>query len=371
MSDGVVIAGGGLAGQRCAETLRRAGYEGRIRMLCGEPHAPYDRPPLSKGVLASHEAEDGLGLRPPAWYADRGVELLIGARAAGLDCARRVVTLEGGRAVGYEQLLVATGSRPRRLALLDGFANVHTLRTLEDARALRAALGAGGRLVIVGAGFVGQEVAAAAARAGVQTTIVEAAGAPLAAVVGPVVGTWFADLHRSEGVGVVLGASVAAATGVGRVEELVLSDGRRLACDHVLVGIGVDPDLGWLAGSGLDPAVVRTGLDGHTGAPGVFAAGDATGGGHWEAAALQGAAAARGMLGLESPRRATASFWSDLYDTRVHYLGRARGADATAFDGDPAGRDFSVTFSRRGAPVAVLLVGRPHELPTARALLAA
>jgi len=114
MSDGVVIAGGGLAGQRCAETLRRAGYEGRIRMLCGEPHAPYDRPPLSKGVLASHEAEDGLGLRPPAWYADRGVELLIGARAAGLDCARRVVTLEGGRAVGYEQLLVATGSRPRR-----------------------------------------------------------------------------------------------------------------------------------------------------------------------------------------------------------------------------------------------------------------
>ncbi|HEX6697493.1 MAG TPA: FAD-dependent oxidoreductase [Solirubrobacteraceae bacterium] len=371
MSDGVVIAGGGLAGQRCAETLRRAGYEGRIRMLCGEPHAPYDRPPLSKGVLASPEAEDGLGLRPPAWYAERGVELLIGARAAALDCARRVVTLEGGRAVAYEQLLIATGSRPRRLALLDGFANVHTLRTLEDARALRAALAAGGRLVIVGAGFVGQEVAAAAAKAGVQTTIVEAAAAPLAGVVGPVVGAWFADLHRSEGVDVVLGASVSAAGGAGRVEQLTLSDGRRLACDHVLVGIGVDPDLGWLAGSGLGPAVVRTGLDGHTGAPGVFAAGDVTGGGHWEAAALQGAAAARGMLGLEAPRRATASFWSDLYDTRVHYLGRARGADATAIDGDPAQRDFSVTFSRRGAPVAVLLVGRPHELPTARALLAA
>jgi 3-phenylpropionate/trans-cinnamate dioxygenase ferredoxin reductase subunit len=371
MSEGIVIVGGGLAGQRCAETLRRAGYEGRIRMLCGEPRAPYDRPPLSKAVLTTSEAEDGLSLRPQPWYADRGVELLLGARAAALDCARHVVTLDDGRALGYEQLLIATGSRPRRLALLDGFANVHTLRTLDDARALRAALAVGGRLVIVGAGFIGQEVAAAAAKAGVQTTIVEAAGAPLAAVVGPVVGTWFADLHRSEGVDVVLGASVAAATGAGRVEQLTLTGGRRLDCDHVLVGIGVDPDLGWLAGSGLDPAVVRVGPDGHTGAPGVFAAGDATGGGHWESAALQGVAAARAMLGLESPRRATASFWSDLYETRVHYLGHARGADATTIDGDPARRAFSVTFSRRGAPVAVLLVGRPRELPTARALLAA
>jgi NADPH-dependent 2,4-dienoyl-CoA reductase/sulfur reductase-like enzyme len=371
MSDGIVIAGGGLAGQRCAETLRRAGYEGRLRMLCGEPRPPYDRPPLSKAVLAGADAEDGLGLRPASWYADHGVELLLGARAAALDCARRVVTLDGAHALGYEQLLIATGSRPRRLALLDGFANVHTLRTVDDARALRAALAAGGRLVIVGAGFIGQEVAAAAAKAGVHTTLVELGDAPLAALLGPAVGTWFADLHRSEGVDVLLGASVTGAAGGHRVERLTLSDGRQLACDHVLVGIGVDPDLGWLAGSGLDPAVVRIGADGHTGAPGVFAAGDATGGGHWESAARQGTAAARAMLGLGSPRPAAASFWSDLYDTRVHYLGHARSADATTIDGDPARRDFSVTFTRAGAPVAVLLVGRPHELPTARALLAA
>jgi 3-phenylpropionate/trans-cinnamate dioxygenase ferredoxin reductase subunit len=166
MSDGIVIVGGGLAGQRCAETLRRGGYEGRIRMLCGEPHAPYD-PPRSKAVLAGAEAEDGLGLRPAAWYAGSGVELLLGARAEALDCARRIVTLDDGQALGYEQLLIATGSRPRRLALLDGFRNVHTLRTLDDARALRAALAEGGRLVIVGAGFIGQEVAVAAVRAGV------------------------------------------------------------------------------------------------------------------------------------------------------------------------------------------------------------
>jgi NADPH-dependent 2,4-dienoyl-CoA reductase/sulfur reductase-like enzyme len=370
MSEGILIAGGGLAGQRCAETLRRAGYEGRLRMVCGEPHPPYDRPPLSKAVLAGAEANDGLGLRPASWYGDHAVELLLGTRVAALDCTRRTVTLADGHALGYEQLLIATGSRPRRLALLDGFADVHTLRTLEDARALRAALAEGGRLVIVGAGFIGQEVAAAAAKAGAHTTIVEAADAPLVALLGPEVGAWFADLHRSEGVHVLLGASVAAATGTDRVERLTLGDGRRLACDHVLVGIGVDPDLGWLAGSGLDP-VVRTGADGHTGAPGVFAAGDATGGGHWESAARQGMTAARAMLGLASGRPAAASFWSDLYDTRVHYLGDAPRADAATVDGDPARRDFSVTFTRAGAPVAVLLVGRPHDLPTARALLAA
>ena len=182
--------------------------------MCGwcaaSPTLPDDRPPLSKAVLANPAAEDDLGLRPASWYADHAVELLLGARAAALDCARHVVTLADGHALGYERLLIATGSRPRRLALLDGFANVHTLRTLEDARGLRAALTEGGRLVVVGAGFIGQEVAAAAAKAGVHTTIVEAADAPLAALLGPALGTWFADLHRSEGVDVVLGATVAA-----------------------------------------------------------------------------------------------------------------------------------------------------------------
>jgi NADPH-dependent 2,4-dienoyl-CoA reductase/sulfur reductase-like enzyme len=382
MSEGIVIAGGGLAAQRCAETLRRSSYEERIRMVCGEPQRPYDRPPLSKAVLADAGAEDGLGFRSVAWYEDRAIELLLGVPAAQLDCEQRMVTLADGRALGYERLLIATGSRPRRLAPLDGFANVHTLRTLDDARALRAALSTGGRLVVVGAGFIGQEVAAAAVRAGVPTTIVEATGAPLEALLGPSIGAWFADLHRNEGVDVVLGAQVAAAHGGERVESLTLSDGRRLPCEHVVVGIGVDPDLAWIAGSGLDPAGVRIEADGRTSAPGVFAAGDAAAsydpvlgrhvpGGHWESASRQGAAAARAMLGLDSARPGDASFWSDLYDTRVQYLGHARMADEATIDGDPAARDFSVTFTRAGAPVAVLLVGRPHDLPRARALLAA
>jgi NADPH-dependent 2,4-dienoyl-CoA reductase/sulfur reductase-like enzyme len=376
---GVVIAGGGLAAQRAAETLRRGGYDGRLRMICAERHRPYDRPPLSKEVLAG--VEHG-AFRPAAWYEEHGVELELGVAAAGLDCRQRAVSLADGRELRYDRLLIATGSRPRRLALLDGFANVHTLRTLDDARALRTAIVDGGRVVVVGAGLIGQEVAAAAARAGVQATIVEAAAAPLQALLGTEVGSWFARLHRSHGVEVILGTEIAAAHGTHHVEALMLRDGRRLACDHVVVGIGVDPDLAWLAGSGLDPAGVAVNADGRTAAPDVFAAGDAAAtydpvlrrhvpGGHWESAVRQGVAAARAMLGREPQRPAPASFWSDLYDTRVQYLGNARLADRTAIDGDPAARDFAITFTRDGSPVAVLLVGRPHELPNARALLAA
>jgi NADPH-dependent 2,4-dienoyl-CoA reductase/sulfur reductase-like enzyme len=379
MTGGVVIAGGGLAAQRAAETLRRGGYDGRLRMICAERHRPYDRPPLSKEVLAG--VEHG-SFRLEAWYEEHGVELELGVAAAGLDCRLRAVTLADGRELRYDRLLIATGSRPRRLALLDGFANVHTLRTRDDAHALRAALADGGRLVIVGAGFIGQEVAAAAARAGVQATIVEAAAAPLQALLGADVGAWFAQLHRSQGVDVILGTEIAATEGARRVEALTLSDGRRLACDHVVVGVGVDPDLAWLAASGLDPTGVAVDADGRSAAPDVFAAGDAAAtydpvlrrhvpGGHWESAVRQGVAAARAMLGREPQRSAPASFWSDLYDTRVQYLGNARLADGTAIDGDPDARDFTITFTRDGTPVAVLLVGRPHELPNARALLAA
>jgi 3-phenylpropionate/trans-cinnamate dioxygenase ferredoxin reductase component len=382
MSAGVVIAGGGLAAQRCAETLRRAGHDGPIRMLCAERHRPYDRPPLSKAALAGDGADARLAFRPEAWYADHGVELLLGARAAALDARLRVVTLADGTRVGYEQLLIATGSRPRRLPELARFANVSTLRTVDDARALRAALRAGARVAIVGAGFIGQEVAAAAVRAGAHATLIEAADAPLQALLGARIGAWFAELHRAEGVDVHLGAQLAGADGDGRAQALVLADGRRVACDHVVVGVGVTPEVGWLAGSGLDGggAGVSVDGDGRAAAPGVFAAGDAatahdpllrrrSAGGHWEAAGRQGARAARAMLGLPTGPAAVASFWSDLYDVRVQCVGHPALGDAAITDGDPAARDFSVTYTRGGTPVGVLLVGRPHTLPAARALL--
>ena len=367
MGDGIVIVGGGLAAQRCAQTLRRLGYEGRVRIVCAEPDAPYDRPPLSKAVLADADAEADLPYRPPHWYVEQGIELLLGVPAARLDGVRRTVALKDGRELAFEQLLIATGSRPRHLPVLARFANVHALRTVADARALRAALAQGGRVVVVGAGFIGQEVAAAAVRAGVHTTVVEAADAPLAALLGHAVGSWFTELHRGEGVEMVLGATVVAAHGAGSVERVTLSDGRTLRCDHIVVGVGVDPDVDWLGDGGLGPV----GAGGQTRMAGVFAAGDVTGGGHWESAARQGAAAARAMLGLEPVKAAPDGFWSDLYDTRVQYVGHAPTADATTIDGDPSARDFRVTFTRGGRAVGVLLVGRPHELPNARALLAA
>jgi len=382
MSAGVVIAGGGLAAQRCAETLRRAGFDGRIRMICAEPHRPYDRPPLSKQALLDEEHDQMLSFRAGEWYEENAVELVLGVRAAGLAPSQKLLALSDGSHINYEQLLVATGSRPRRMPMLDGYSNVTSLRTIEDARAVRAALRPGSRLAVLGAGFIGQEVAGAARKAGVDTTIIEAAQTPLLNVLGPTLGEWLAGLHRSEGVDLRLGTRVSSVNGSGSISSLALTDGSHLECDHVLLGVGVEPDLDWLQGSGLDRAGVRTDTSCRSDLPDIFAAGDAAAafdpilgrhvvGSHWEAAGRQGARAAKAMLGLEPGPPVMTSFWTDLFDTRIQYLGHAGLADEVSFDGDRQSRDFSATFVRNGRPVAGLLVARPHELPAMRALLTA
>jgi NADPH-dependent 2,4-dienoyl-CoA reductase/sulfur reductase-like enzyme len=384
MGDGIVIAGGGLAAQRAAETLRSKGYAGRVRMVSAEAHLPYDRPPLSKAVLADPAADAAVGFRTRDWYDERAIEVFTGAAVTELDVEARKVALTDGGELGYEQLLIATGSSPRRLELLERFTNVSVLRTLDDARLLRAVLGEAQRLVIVGAGFIGQEAAVAATAAGVDVTLVEAAQSPMEMLLGPSVGAWFAGLHESRGARLILGAQITAAAGDarGRVTSLTLDDGTRLECDHVLVGVGVDPEVGWLAGTELagDGLGVPTDTEGATAVPGIFAAGDVaaaydtvTGrhraGGHWESARHQAARAAKRMLGLPSGPIPAASFWSDLYKIRIQYLGHAALAEDTTLDGDPEANDFRVTYLREGAPVAVLLVGRPHQLPEARAAL--
>ncbi|HTN25437.1 MAG TPA: FAD-dependent oxidoreductase [Solirubrobacteraceae bacterium] len=382
MTGGVLIAGGGLAAQRCAETLRRSGFDGRVRMLCAEAHRPYDRPPLSKAVLADDAAADAVGFRPASWYEEHDVELLLRTRAVALDAGRRTVTLDGGGEIAYDRLLIATGARPLLPAPLRGLPNVTTLRTLDDALALRGALRGRGPLVVVGGGFIGQEVAAAGRACGVAVTLVEALPAPLLPLLGGAMAAWLADLHRDQGVDVVLGRMVVGVEGAGRAERVVLDDGRRLPCAHVLVGIGVRPDVGWTAGNGLGDDGIRADHSGRTAHADVFAAGDAAAtfdpvlgthvpGAHWEAAGRQGAAAARAMLGRDAVAAHQASFWSDLYDVRLQMLGHAALADEAAIDGDLAARDFRVTYMREGSPVAVLLANRPHELPSARALLAA
>jgi NADPH-dependent 2,4-dienoyl-CoA reductase/sulfur reductase-like enzyme len=374
---GVVIVGGGLAGQRCAEGLRRREYEGPVRIVCAEPEPPYDRPPLSKEVLAGSVGEETVALRPAQWHEEKQVELLLGARAERLDPAARALQLDSGATLDYGRLLIASGGSARRLPFLEGYGNVHYLRTLADARRLRAELIPGARLAIVGAGFIGQEVAATARRLGVEVTVIEALPTPLEPILGERLGRWFAELHLDEGVRVIVGAMLEGARGGERVEELVLADGRRLECDAVVVGIGTAPATGWLAGSGLEERGVPVDTAGRTSVPDVFAAGDAclpfdprfgahARTEHWDAAAWQGAAVARAMLGEYPGTPPLPSFWSDQYGLRIQCVGHPHFADDVVVDGDPASRDFEAVFTRGGVPIAGLAVGRPRAIPVLR-----
>lgn len=377
MPDGVVIAGGGLAAQRCAETLRRVGYEGRVRMVCAESHLPYDRPPLSKEVLADPAAEDSVAYRPEEWYPDKGIELLRGVAASGLDAASHRLELADGSALAYEQLVVATGSRPRMLPAFAPYENVSTLRTLEDSRALRELLDARPRLLIIGAGFIGQEVAVAARAAGLEVTMIEAEPLPLQGLLGHEIGTWFAQLHRAEGVELVLGHTTSQIHGDGRIEAVTLDDGRRVEADHVLVGIGVVPDTDWVASAGLPSGAIATDEEGRSQLPDVYAAGDAAAfydaflgrhapSGHWESAGRQGAAVANSIVGRPPAAAALSSFWSDQYGVRIQYIGHARLADSVTVEGDREARDFVAVYTRGGEAIAALIVGRPKALPELR-----
>jgi NADPH-dependent 2,4-dienoyl-CoA reductase/sulfur reductase-like enzyme len=380
--DGIVIAGGGLAAQRCAEALRRHGHQGAIRIACSEVHRPYDRPPLSKQLLTGEHPEDLLPYRPAAWYEQHSIDLLLGVSATALSLPERRLLLSDGTSLRYDKLVIATGSRPRALPALRGYSNVSALRTLDDSRMLRGVLAARPRLAIVGAGFVGLEVAATARKLGVEVTMIEAAPCPLASVLGPPLGGWFARLHRREGVEVITGQTVERARANGSIRALRLSDGRTVPADHVLVGVGVQADTGWLAGSGLRTVAgaIAVDRDGRTGAGDVLAIGDAAAtldpmlgghvpGSHWEAAGRQAVRAARVMLGLDPGAAPVTSFWTDQYGLRIHYLGHARLADRVTFDGDCDGRSFAATFTRAGRPVAALLVDRPRSLPAARKMI--
>jgi 3-phenylpropionate/trans-cinnamate dioxygenase ferredoxin reductase subunit len=374
----IVIAGAGLAAQRCCQALRRNGHEGPIVVVGDEARLPYDRPPLSKELLAGAMETGALELRPRDWYSDHGVELVLDDPAARLDPRARELHLASGAVLRYDRLLVATGAVPRELPEARGFENVHTLRSAADAERLAGVLRPGTRLTIAGAGFIGQEVAATARSLGAEVTMIEAAPTPLFAQLGQDVGRWFAELHREEGVRVLLGARIAGFRAAGStLRACVLDDGTEVECEALLVGVGVRAAAGWLEGSGLPADGVPVDRTGASAAAGVFAAGDvarpidpATGepgrSDHWEAAVAQAVAAAHGMLGLEAPNLPRPSFWSDQYGIRIQFAGDARGADGVELDGDPAARDFTALFHRDGVVTAGLLVGRPRALPRLR-----
>ena len=353
----VVIVGAGLAGARCAETLRAAGYDGAVTLIGEEALAPYERPALSKEYLAGRKEEHELLLRPHASWIEQQIVLRLGERIVGVDPAHRTVVTEAGEELAWDALVLATGARPRRLpfAVPSG---VHTLRTVEDARALREALVPGAHLVVVGGGFVGAEVASTAVAIGSRVTMVEALATPFERTLGPTLGRVLADRYRAHGVDVRVRTGVTGfgADAAGVVRSARLTGGGELRCDVALVGIGVEP------AAELVPGPVA-------GVP-IHACGDVTGGlGHWTSAAAEAIAVARRIVGLEPQPRQPAFFWSDQFGLRLQLVGRA---DATAdVEVDGGGEDFLARFvDGEGNLVAALGANRSADIARLRRQLA-
>jgi 3-phenylpropionate/trans-cinnamate dioxygenase ferredoxin reductase subunit len=352
-----VIVGGGLAGAKAAETLRAEEFAGRVVLIGDESELPYERPPLSKGYLLGSAAREEAHVHPREFYAEREIELLTGVAATALDPAGYRLTLADGQELTYARLLLATGAVPRRPPLpgidLDG---VHTLRTLPDSDALREAFGRQGTVVVVGAGWIGCEVAAAARSHGAEVVLVEQAPTPLHAVLGPELGAWFGVLHCRHGVRVVTGEGVASIDGDGRVSAVRLAGGGVVACDTVVVGVGVAPDtrLAEAAGLELDNGIAA---DEHlrTSAPDVFAAGDVANAfhpyygrrvrvEHWANALNQGPAAARAMLGSADPYDRLPYFFSDQYDVGMEYIGQHAPGDTLVTRGSLSDGEFQALW---------------------------
>jgi 3-phenylpropionate/trans-cinnamate dioxygenase ferredoxin reductase component len=348
-----VIVGASLAGAKAAETLRAEGFNGRVVLIGAESELPYERPPLSKDYLRGESERAGAYVHDADWYPQNDVELRLGTRAVGLDAGANEVELEGGERVGYDALLLATGAEPRGLPIpgadLD---RVHLLRTLGDSDALRATIAAGGRLVVVGAGWIGCEVAASARQKGMDVTVVEPLSVPLERVLGPELGAIYRDVHADQGVDLRLGSGVEAFEGAGRVERVRTSDGQTIDCAAVLVGVGVKPRVELAQAAGLDVGdgvLVDEQL--RTSAPNVYAVGDIASHQHpfygervrvehWGTALEQGPAAARNMLGAGAPYERLPYFFSDQYDVGMEYAGYAPRFDRVVFRGDTAGREF-------------------------------
>ncbi len=363
MTGTVLIAGAGLAGARCAESLRAFGWSGRIVLAGDEPHAPYERPALSKELLRG-ERQD-VALRPGSFWLEQQIELLTGRRVEEIDAARRVA-LVGGERVGWDALVLATGVRARRL---DGPQGLHHLRTLDDANLLRSELASASRVVVVGAGFVGAEVASSIHDIVQSVTIVEPLAAPLERVLGPEVGALLAARYRSQGIDLRLGVGVAAFEGTDRVTGVVLANGERLDADVVVVGIGTVGD------------AVEVDACGRTSDPGIYACGDIASWyrpslgrharvEHWTSAAGQARAVASAIAGDEQPYDDTPFFWSDQFGLRLQHVGHAGQWHAVVLEGDEDA--FTARYvDEHGRLLAALAANRSAAVPELRRELAA
>ncbi|HEX6232889.1 MAG TPA: FAD-dependent oxidoreductase [Jiangellaceae bacterium] len=363
-----VIVGGGLAGAKAAETLREEGFEGRVVLLTDEPEPPYERPPLSKGYLLGNDERDKAFVHPQPWYGEHDIDLRLGTRVTALDPGAHEVELDGSERIGYDKLLLATGSEPRRLDVRGAdLADVRYLRNLPDSDHLRDVLEEGHRVAIIGGGWIGLEVAAAARTHGAEVTVVEIAELPLHGVLGEDVALVFAGLHREHGVDLRLGTRVREIVGDnGRVVAVVTSDGDEIMADTVVVGIGITPRVELAAAAGLtieDGVAVDAGF--RTSEADIYAAGDVAAiehplvGGrvrveHWANALDGGPAAARSMLGQDVSWNKLPYFFTDQYDLGMEYTGHAPPGsyDDVVLRGDVPGRAFQAFWLREGRPIA-------------------
>ena len=383
MNDHLVIVGGGQAAAQAVQSLRQQNFAGAITLLSDEPYPPYQRPPLSKKYFAGELARERLVLRPAAFYAEKGVALELGARVEELEPAARRVRLRDGRTLAYDRLLLATGSRARALPVPGvDLAGVHYFRTITDVDSILASLTPGARVLLVGAGYIGLEVAASARQRGFDVMVLEAAERVMSRTVSAEVSAFYDACHRAAGVTIHCGAGVKAFLGGDRVTAVETSDGRKFACDVAIVGIGIEPNVELAARAGLECSNgIVVDEFARTADPNIVAAGDCTN--HplqlFERrvrlesvpnAIHQAKVAAATLLGSPSPYSEVPWFWSDQYDLKLQIAGLSTGYDEVVLRGDPATRSFAAFYLRAGQLLAVDAINSPKEFIAGKKLVA-
>ena len=380
----IVIIGAGQAGAQAAYSLRQGGYRGAIAIVGDEPQPPYQRPPLSKGYLKGELEAERLFLKPLSYYPEHAIELLTGRAAAEIDPAARTVRLQDGRSLAWDQLVIATGARPRRLAVRGAsLPGILELRTLADVDRLRASLFPGARLVIVGAGYIGLEAAAVASQLGVKVSVLEAMPQVLSRVAGPEIAAFYADVHRAAGVEIHTGARLEAFEGEGKVAGARLEGGEVIPADIVLLGVGVLPNMELAQAAGLacgNGVIVDSQM--RTSNPDVYAIGDVA----WRPlvhyqregrlesvhnAIEGGKLASASILGQTPPAPEAPWFWSDQFDLKLQTAGLWTGADMRIVRGEPATRRFSVFYLKDNRVIAVDAVNAPPDYLVGKKLVAA
>ena len=381
----IAVVGASLAGLRAAEFIRRAKFDGQLVLIGDEEHLPYDRPPLSKEVLRGEWEQERLALRRRS-YDDLNVDLVLGQRAISLDPDAREVRLEGGDVVSFEGLVIATGGHVRELPNQPQIDGIHTLRTLDDSLAIRAALEAKPRVAVIGAGFIGAEVAASARQLGLEVTMIEALETPLAQSLGPRVGGILQGVHERHGVRVRCGRRVEGFGGTDRVESVLLDDGTHVDCELVVVGIGVSPSVSWLADSGIElEDGVRCDETLAASVPGIVAAGDVASWynplfeermrvEHWTNAVEQARHAVSSLLaapGEATPFESVPMFWSDQFDIKIQGVGRPKPTDDLVLAGGTTESEkFMALYGRAGRLVGAVAFNQPPKLIQLRMLIA-